>query len=171
MTTVIALNKGDSVIFASDSQATLGNTVSEVGQKFLEFPNLVISTAGMCRVLQELRYNFKPPAFTKTDAKNPEKYVVTKVLPAITKTLKSAETLTDEEEFYNSFLVAVPGFLARLDSGLTILPCEEFTAIGSGAAFAIGALEAGADVETALGVAIKYDTYSGGNIHVMEVKW
>lgn len=171
MTTVIALNKGDSVIFASDSQATLGNTVSDIGQKFLEYPNLVVSTAGLGRVLQELRYNFKPPVFTKTDAKNPEKYVATKVLPAITKTLKNTEFLTAEDEFYNSFLVAVPGFLARLDSGLTILPCEEFTAIGSGAGFALGALEAGADVETALEIAIKYDAYTGGNVHVMEVKW
>lgn len=171
MTTVIALNKGDSVIFASDSQATLGVTVSDIGPKFLDYPNLVISTAGLGRVLQELRYNFKPPVFTKTDAKNPEKYVATKVIPAITKTLKGAESLSDEDEVYNSFLIAVPGYLARLDSGLTILPCEEFTAIGSGASLAIGALEAGADVEKALEVAIKYDTYSGGDAHVMEVKW
>jgi len=46
---------------------------------------------------------------------------------------------------------------------------DGFTAIGSGAKFAIGALDRGATVEQAIKTAIKYDPACGGSVQLVEI--
>lgn len=172
MTTVVALDKGTSVVFASDSQVTIGGNKFYIEEKFIVYPNLVIGCAGLARGLQELRHTFKPPTFSKTDRNNPQKYLATKLVPALTKALSDIEFVDPEIAPINTFLVAVPGLLARIDSSAFFCtPVGEFGAIGSGSEYALGALGAGADVETAVNIAKEYDNNSGGDTHVKEVKW
>lgn len=47
---------------------------------------------------------------------------------------------------------------------------DKFIAIGSGAGPAMGAMHMGADPRTAVKIAAKYDSYTGGRIRALEVK-
>jgi len=54
--------------------------------------------------------------------------------------------------------------------GAGILVEDEFAAIGSGAGFAYGAMEMGADARQAVRIASKYDVYTGGSVQVIKAQ-
>lgn len=47
---------------------------------------------------------------------------------------------------------------------------EPFTAVGSGADYAIGAMAAGADARKAIQIAARFDPYTGGRVDVIKVR-
>ena len=55
------------------------------------------------------------------------------------------------------------------DSDRTGIPLEAPLAIGSGADFALGAIAAGMSASEAVGIATKFDVYTGINVKVMNV--
>lgn len=62
------------------------------------------------------------------------------------------------------------GGLYLIDHDLVWVKVDsEFYAIGSGAQYALGAMEMGASTEKAVQVAIKYDNYTGGLITTLEL--
>lgn len=53
---------------------------------------------------------------------------------------------------------------------MDVVEVNDFDAVGSGMWLAIGAMELGASAEKAVGVAIKYDLYCGGNTTKLVIK-
>lgn len=87
----------------------------------------------------------------------------------------------DQEPFasiYNSFLVASPGGLYLVSDNLAVTEFERYCAIGSGAPYALGALDvlsadASADAEAvasrAVQAAQRFDPRSGGGVEVRRI--
>ena len=79
------------------------------------------------------------------------------------KKTKRTKNVDEDGENRFSFIVAVGGELFEVDDNLGVTKSKDgFYGIGSGAPFALGALEAGADSETAIEIAAKLSAYTEG---------
>jgi ATP-dependent protease HslVU (ClpYQ) peptidase subunit len=66
-------------------------------------------------------------------------------------------------------MISVKGQLFIICSDFTVVQDEEgFYGIGSGGAYAVGALYAGSTPEDAIRTAMKFDVNTGGNIQIMK---
>jgi ATP-dependent HslUV protease subunit HslV len=78
--------------------------------------------------------------------------------------------LTHDDDF-EALVISEDGVIEWYDQTLRSVPVEqEFYAIGSGAAVAIGAMEMGATAEQAVAAGIKWDTLSGGEVRSVALK-
>lgn len=95
-------------------------------------------------------------------------YMVKKFVPTLRKTLDESGRLEVHDGVAGSdsgLLVQVGGDLFSVSHDFGVCAEDGYMALGSGAHFAIGAMEAGASVKKALKVAKKLDVYTGGELH------
>lgn len=162
MTTVIAVRDGKKVHFASDSQATGGGTPFSVNKVYRVGP-YTFAVAGVLSDAQATVRN------------------LTKAVEGKGKRGKKAKkrgAKPSPEEFIKHisghgacYILAVKKHLYEIghDGSIVELRDGEPVAIGTGGDFAIGAVAAGASLQDALGIAIAFDVYSGGDIVTLSV--
>lgn len=172
MTTVVAIETDDGVEWAWDSQTTQGHRAGvNTREKVFRNGKLVFGHAGRVRdgqVIEQAKLP-QPKGIVRV-----EHWVVTELVPAIQHALEKAgrlETVNTQVEYDSEFLVAVRGEVYRIgpDFGAT-RSVSGYNAIGSGSAYALGAMFAWDDLEIALDAAIDYDVYSNYPVRIVKNK-
>ena len=163
MTTVIAYQGPDFAILGADSQITDGDRriISPSTPKIIKLGKYLLAVRGDCRPGDILTYNWKPPAYDGTDR---VAFVGKKIVPSIITAFKANGYEFDKDGASFGFLIAFGGNVFEIGDQLDISQSQDgLYAIGSGSAYALGAL-AGlvpsigkAEILHALAIAAKYD--------------
>lgn len=77
--------------------------------------------------------------------------------------------LADFSGYSDLFLMDSKGDIYSFEKSGIPIPVGRVGCFGSGGPIALGAMEAGASVEQALEIAIKYDSASGGSIYIADI--
>lgn len=173
MTTIVAAEiktkKKRKVVFASDSQVSYGARKESLPDgKIIRNGPIVFGFAGSVRVLNVLKHADlpKPPKSSKRE--DVERWAITKLIPAMRHALKhedAAEIVNSEINMGSSLLVSVNNRLFEISSNFafTVNDARVYS-VGSGSSYALGALGAGADPESAIRVASFFDVWTGGEV-------
>ena len=175
MTTVIAKkNANGSVTIGFDSQVTPSNgTVQKVTDVNGQF---VLGVSGYLRYLDILQYTDVPKvheAELESEDFDARGYLITNVIPAWIKVLKdSFQDIPDTREDWmgGSVLLVICGRIFTIGQEFSVVEHEEYAGIGSGSAYALGALAAGKNVQKALEIAASLDVYTGGTLSIAKVE-
>lgn len=173
MTTVIAVKHAKGITFAADTQATgeTGDIYRVV--KFQEVGPFVIGGAGDCAPLDIAQYLWKPPTPTVAEMKNLLRFMIVRVVPSLKKVFK------DNDYEYNSdpsarqdgftLIIAIHGEIFVIEKEFDVsVPQFNVAGIGSGAAYAIGAIRTGASVDNAMEVAAENDVNTSAPFMYLE---
>jgi ATP-dependent protease HslVU (ClpYQ) peptidase subunit len=140
MTTAIAFQGPDFAILGADSQVTDGDKriLSPSTPKIVKLGKYLLAVRGDCRPGDILTYNWKPPAFDGTD---PVKFMGKKIVPAIIAAFRANGYDFDKDGASFGFLLAFGGNVFEIGDDLSInQSADGLYAIGSGSAYALGAL-------------------------------
>lgn len=167
MTTIIGVEYADGFVMASDSQITSDDrayTSNDV-PKITQVAEYTIAGAGISRYCDVVMYGWNPPKFVPGDDYI---FMVSKFIPAMRKAHEDCGyTLKDEDTF--QFIVGVNKKLYYINYDYSVIRSDNgIYGIGSGAQYAIGALEVGATMREAMKASIKYDVNSGGKIRIVK---
>lgn len=166
MTTIVAKETPDGVIFAADTQITTGYQINEgwLDKVAVNGP-IAFGAAGYLRIIQALEYMPLPPTPHATTDSAIDRYVTLELLEAI------REACTDEDKMAlenSSILIAVRGRVYNVngcDLSWTRNTSGDY-AIGSGSEYALGALAAGATPKQSIKIASRYDVGTGSEVRV-----
>jgi len=165
MTTIIGVQGEGGCLLAADSRTT-GETGRPYFHKFVEKiterDHYMIACSGDADACDIIQHQWDPPKPPK-NVKKHYKFMVTKVSTSLKKCLKEKGYEKDKLDKESGFLVliALKGNLYEIDETCTISMRDDgIYGIGSGSKYAIGALQAGADWNTALTIAEKNDIYT-----------
>lgn len=178
MTTIIGVESNKKAVIVADSRVTddSGRVYSHpIMQKISRRGALLIAGAGEvapCDIAQNI---WVPPAFTAKDKKDAYRYMIVKAMPSLRKCLVENGYNFDEphdKDKYGlrfQFLIAAGGELFDVDQDMAVMKSAEgFYAIGSGGAYALGALYAGVDAISAMEVASRISAYTAAPYQVEE---
>lgn len=178
MTTIIGLEYDDKSVIVADSRVIddTGRLYSHpVMKKIAKRGALLVAGAGEvspCDIAQNI---WIPPTFTAKDKANPYQYMIVKAMPSLRKCLVDNGYNFDEvhdkdkDGLRFQFLIAVGGELFDVDQDLAVMKSEErIYAIGSGGAYALGALYAGADAISAMDIASRISAYTSAPYQIEE---
>jgi len=168
MTTAIAFQGPDFAILGADSQITDGDKriISPSTPKIVKLGKYLLAVRGDCRPGDVLTYNWKPPAYDGTD---PVKFMGKKIVPSIISAFKANGYDFEKDGASFGFLIAFAGNVFEIGDQLDInQSADGLYAIGSGSAYALGALAgqlpnlaqpdwATAEILHALEISAKYD--------------
>lgn len=161
MTTIIGIQEPKYCILAADSQTTAdGRPYSSSRQpKIASIGDYLVATAGLGLSCDVIQHNWKPP--TQRD-EDPYTHMVTTVVPSLRMLLHKHEAVPTGDDTVQ-VLIAFKGDLFEVATDFTVLMRDDgLYGIGSGSAYAIGALHMGANVEEALRIAELNDVYTAG---------
>lgn len=167
MTTILGKQFENGFILAADSQVTVGDTYyrHSVMKKIVKVGDLWIGAAGdaaMCDVIQHMWTPPKLPKTTDSAYENMVKDIVPSMRWAVE---KSGVKLEKDDDF--EFIVGIANRIFVV-SGWVVLASESgLYGIGTGAAYGLGALAAGAKIETAIAIAGKWDINTGGRAQIV----
>ena len=126
----------------------------------------ILAAAGGGAACDWVTHAWKPPAFKGTDV---YEFLVSSFSPHLQKSLNTNGFQPSKDEDGVSLLVAVAGYVFQIESDGTVLQdVGGLYGIGTGSAFALGALEAGADLPEAFDIAARFDIYTSPPITVMK---
>jgi len=163
MTTVVAIQTHNGVEMIADSQINAnGKPYFHPDMvKIVERNKYLIGIAGRVIALQAIQNNWNPPALTATYKDSLYKFVITKIVPSLKMFIEDAKIFTDKEKEEGelfSVLIAIKGELFEIDEDYSVSRREDgIYAIGSGSDYALGALMAGADIQSAMNIAASLD--------------
>jgi len=171
MTTIIGIQHSWGSVMAADSQITWGEMpCNSFGvDKITTNNGYNIGVAGEGRTGDIITSVWNPPK--RIPNGDLYKFMINSVIPSLRKTLiengwKEAESGKDNDL---DIMISVKGQLFIICSDFTVVQDEEgFYGIGSGGAYAVGALYAGSTPEDAIRTAMKFDVNTGGNIQIMK---
>jgi ATP-dependent protease HslVU (ClpYQ) peptidase subunit len=172
MTTIVGVQHKTGCVMAADSQTTWGERpFNSFGvDKIVEKNGYLIAVAGDGRAADILSHAWKPPKVNVSG--DLYGFMVSKVIPSMRKALfdngwKDSSDTKDDSGI--DAIIAIKGQLFSIASDFTVLRDENgFYGAGSGGNYAVGALEAGVDIETAVQIAIRYDINSGGVVQIVK---
>lgn len=178
MTTIVAVERNDRVIFGSDTQATSGSTKKAMkGGKILESGPYVFGLAGLADMIHELHFTDLPPLETDDVARHMHDVFAPYVSEVQNNLFEKLGIPAQYQRDYGShLLVAVNGSVFDLRIGGKPYQHEDGKyAIGSGSVFALGALApvknpGPRDVARALAAAAHNDIYTSGPFKIKTVK-
>lgn len=154
MTTILVTE--DNEMF-SDSMMTQGDYIDNITTDKIEDLNgYIVGAAGRytsCLAFKDWFYSL-----LETRQAMEEHPLANMALPDI---------FTDEN--FNALVLDPDGDLWFYETGELAFKVDKPYAIGTGAVYAMSAMDGGADGETAMNVAIKRDVYSGGDIQKMSL--
>jgi len=153
MTTVIAIQSDDGVVIGADTQATDASGRMWHTTKIVANGKFLISGAGDCFPLDVLGYVWKPPTLTQDDRKDLFRFMAAKVAPSIQSALITAKYAPDKDDPTAGFdaMFAICGELFVIGQDFSVVrPRFNVAGAGSGGAYAVGAIRAGATIEEAL---------------------
>jgi ATP-dependent protease HslVU (ClpYQ) peptidase subunit len=163
MTTVIAIQHNDGVDMISDSQINSnGKPYFHPDMvKIVERNKYLIGIAGRVIALQAIQNSWNPPALSATYKGTIYNFVITKIVPSLKMFIDESKMFTEKEKEEGelfSILLAIKGEVFEIDEDYSVSRRSDgIYAIGSGADFALGALMAGADVDSAMNIAATLD--------------
>ena len=167
MTTIIGIEYDDHSLIVADSRVTDDSGriyAHKVMKKVAKRGSILIAGAGEvapCDISQNI---WVPPAFTAKDKKDVYRFMITKVMPSLRKCLTDNGYNFDEDKkdgMRFQFLISVGGEMFDVAEDLSVMKSNDnMYAIGSGGAFALGALYAGATPHQAMEIACKVSAYS-----------
>jgi len=140
MTTLLAFQGPDFAILGADSQVTDGDKriISPSTPKIVKLKKYLLAVSGDCRPGDVLTYNWTPPAYDGTD---PVKFMGKKIVPAIIVAFRANGYDFDKDGASFGFLMAFAGNVFEIGDQLDISQSQDgLYAIGSGSAYALGAL-------------------------------
>jgi ATP-dependent protease HslVU (ClpYQ) peptidase subunit len=165
MTTIIAVQKNDSVSFGADSLVTATRKFNHPRMvKISQRDKYIIAGSGLAAYCDVAQHIWEPPVPSAADKKDLYHFVISKVIPSLKQCFKENDLKLDDEkddEPRFALLIAVGGEVFDIADDFAVsLSSSGFYGVGSGSSLAIGALEAGATIEKALEIASKHDPYT-----------
>jgi ATP-dependent protease HslVU (ClpYQ) peptidase subunit len=166
MTTIIAIQQQDKVLFGADSQVTAGNGRIQRHREMIKISErgpFIIAGSGECAPCDIAQHIWNPPRPTNAEWKDLYHFMIAKVIPSLKAVFKENEYKwdTDDDETKFCFLIAIGGQVFEIADDMSVsLTDTGFYGVGSGSSYAIGALEAGASLSEALEIAAKNDAYT-----------
>ena len=166
MTTIIAVQANQSVLFGADSQVTAPNGRKYSAKQMVKISQrngYIIAGSGECAPCDIAQHIWMPPTPTVKDKKDLYHYVIAKVIPSLKQCFKENDYKVnpDDDENAFSFLIALHGQLFEIADDFSVSRDDSgFYGVGSGSSYAIGALHAGASIEQALTIAAKNDAFT-----------
>jgi ATP-dependent protease HslVU (ClpYQ) peptidase subunit len=176
MTTIVAVQSHDGVVFGADSQVTASSGrkySSALMVKISERNGYIIAGSGECAPSDIAQHIWIPPTATAKDKKDLYHFFIAKVVPSLKQCFKDNDykVSADDDETAFSFLIALHGQVFEIADDFSIsLDDSGFYGVGSGSAYAIGALNVGATVEQALMIAAKNDAFTSAPFIYFEQK-
>jgi ATP-dependent protease HslVU (ClpYQ) peptidase subunit len=183
MTTLAAIQGDGWIVIGGDSQSSDqdGFKVNIPGGKIFENNGLIIGGAGDVRGINILQHTWTAP---KVGRSNPDRFITRTLIPSMRKAFIDAgyEIKKDDSAVMhgNIFLVVIDCNLYRIEDDYSWERCEENLYVaGSGEALALGAMTyalqdshyvvdtpemAEQIIRDAIGIAAKWDSYTGGKI-------
>lgn len=166
MTTIIGIQRKNGFLLAADAITNNDRSYEHKDvKKITEVGDYVLSGAGTSRYCDIILYGWQPPVY---DGSEPYIFMVSKFIPEMRKMHEeTGYTLKEEEGF--EFIVGLKNNLYYIAEDYSVLKTKtNMYGIGSGSAYALGAVDAGADIITAIKIASKFDIHTGGKIQVVE---
>ena len=166
MTTIIGLQYENDCVIVADSQTTddSGKIFSHPDvKKIAERGHFLIAGSGEVLPCDVAQHIWEPPIPTKQDKADLYHFMISKVMPSLRKCLSSNGFNFDEPKTEQrfQFLIAVCGEIFDIDDDLSVSrSADGIYATGSGAAYAIGAIYAGADAYEAMEIASKVSAFT-----------
>ena len=168
MTTIIGIELEDSCYLVADSQTTDDNGFiynhPDV-KKLAERGAFLIGGSGEVLPCDVAQHIWDPPKPTLKDKQDVYHFMITKAMPSLRKCLSENGYNFDETktEARFQFIIAVCGEVFDIDHELSVSKNQSgIYAAGSGAAYALGALHAGADAYEAMEIAAKLTAFTAG---------
>lgn len=172
MTTIAVSRTSTGVMFAADEQTSAGYQKGFGAEKVFQNGSAMFGVAGDWRLSNILRWVLKVPARTKDTSA--DEWVVCRLVPAIIKALDEHKSLEEDKGVVDvgmSIVLHAHGSTGYLDSSLSWHgSTHPFWAIGSGSEYALGAMQMGADAESAVEVAKIFDMGTGGDVSTWTVR-
>jgi ATP-dependent protease HslVU (ClpYQ) peptidase subunit len=168
MTTIIGIEHKDAAIIVADSQTTdsSGFIYSHPNvQKITDRGPYLIAGSGEVLPCDIAQHIWEPPVPTKLEKKDLYHFMIAKAMPSLRKCLSDNGYNFDEDnkELRFQFIIALNGEIFDVDQDCSVSKSEHGVyAAGSGAAYALGALHAGADAYQAMEVASKLTAFTAG---------
>lgn len=159
MTTIIGLQYSNRCAIVVDSRVVddSGYIYSHPdSRKIAERSGFLIAGSGEVMPCDVAQHIWEPPVPTKADKKDLFHFMVAKAMPSLRKcfAMNGVDLNAPKEEQRFNFLIAICGELFDIDDELSVSRNENgIYGIGSGGAYAIGALYAGADAYEAMEIA------------------
>lgn len=168
MTTIIGIEHKDRCFIVADSQTTdaEGRIYShpEV-KKISENGMFLIAGSGETLPCDIAQHIWEPPTPTKQDREDLYHFMIVKAMPSLRKCMTENGYNFDEDtkETRFQFIMAVGGEIFDVDQELSISKSADGVyAAGSGAAYALGAIYAGADAYEAMEIASQLTAFTAG---------
>jgi ATP-dependent protease HslVU (ClpYQ) peptidase subunit len=166
MTTIIGIQAKQSCLLVADSRITddSGRTYSHPTMtKITKRGKFLIAGAGTTQPCDIVQHIWKPPALTPASYKDLYHFMIAEVVPNIRHCLTvngyTPDKESEEPDFI--FLIAVGGTIFELDDTLSVfLRDDGIYGIGSGAPYAVGALQNGATWRQAMQIAAKNNVFT-----------
>jgi ATP-dependent protease HslVU (ClpYQ) peptidase subunit len=173
LTTVIAVKHDKGVTFAADTQATgeSGDIYRVV--KAHENGPFIIGGAGDCAPLDIAQYIWKPPMPTPADKKDLLRFMIVKAVPSLKKVFKDNDYEYSPEPSANqsgfTIIIVLYGEIFVIEKEFDVsMPQFNVAGIGSGAAYAIGAIRTGSSIKAAMEVAAENDVSTSAPFTYLE---
>lgn len=168
MTTIIGIEYATECFMVADSQTTDDNGFiynhPDV-KKLSERNGFIIGGSGEVLPCDVAQHIWEPPTPTSKDKKDLYHFMITKVMPSLRKCLTDNGYNFDENKSESrfQFLIAVCGEIFDIDNDCSVSKNQSGVyAAGSGAAYALGALHAGADAHQAMEIASALTAFTAG---------
>lgn len=169
MTTIIAVQYPDKVVIGADTQ-----TSGESGtiyrhhstSKIVENGHFLIAGAGDVGPSDIAQYVWNPPTPRGKEWRDLYRFMVRKVVPSLKTCLKENDYKVDNQsqsDLSFTLLFSISGELFDVGEDFSVMrKASGVYGAGSGSNVAIGAILAGASIETALEIAADNDAYTSG---------
>lgn len=162
MTTIIGIDDARDCELIADAQTTTDNRPYRHSQlsKLVRRGDYILAAAGSGVACDLAQYVWMPPPW---DGSEPATFMRSMVIPHLRGTLDSNDWQPNyDKDDTLQMLVALAGRIFQIETDFTVLMrADGLYAIGSGSAYAIGALEAGATPDEAMQIAARNDIYTG----------
>lgn len=168
MTTILGKQFENGFILAADSQVTSGDTPyrHSVMQKISRVGDLWIGAAGDAAICDVIQHMWTPPKLPK-EPDNAYLVMVRDIVPSMRWALEKSGVKQDKDDDFE-FIVGYANRIFAV-SGWVVLASESgIYGVGTGAAYGVGALAAGAKIEKAISIAAKYDVNTGGRTQIVK---
>ena len=168
MTTIIGIELEDSCYLVADSQTTDDNGFiynHPAIKKLSDRGAFIVGGSGEVLPCDVAQHIWEPPVPTKADYKDLYHFMIAKAMPSLRKCLSENGYNFDEDnkEMRFQFIIAVGGEIFDVDQECSVSKSgTNVYAAGSGAAYALGALHAGADAYEAMEIASKLTAFTAG---------
>ena len=167
MTTILAIQYPDRVIFGTDSRISdsSGQTYSHPRTvKITQRGNYLLAVSGEVTALEIVNTVWRPPIPKGRQWLDLYEFAITKIIPSLKKAFTahgySLEKNEDGEPRFSIF-ISINAEIFEIDDDFAVsMKDTNFYGIGSGSDYGIGALFAGADIDKALEIAEINDIFT-----------